>query len=282
MATIKAITLSDADGAQKYPRTYTKLVQNGDGEILDNIMLTSAKILPFRGYEVGLNDAAPEAVAPSGYTINYHSSRNMFFAVVDNVNYSNWGDGEQLLYNRGYSAREDNVYIHSNGNICVIKNGSMTTISTVGAYEEGALSANKFLPFSSINADLDVTLQMASITRSGEPILYIQEHNVFAVERVVQGITKYYPSWGTSADMTESLKYNNGNGTVGYNAREDNVYIAATNDMYVIIDGSVILVTNIGTMLNIACSSLEYEIAGVKANIDDLLLRVAALEAKLT
>lgn len=181
MATIKAITLSDADGAQKYPRTYTKLVQNGDGEILDNIMLTSAKILPF----------------------------------------------------------------------------------------------------SSINTDLDVTLQMASIIRSGEPILYIQEHNVFAVERVVQGITKYYPAWRTSADPTESLKYNNGNGTVGYNAREDNVYIAATNDMYVIINGTVTLVTNIGTMLNIARTSLESQIAEVKANIDDLLSRVAALEEQL-
>lgn len=140
------------------------------------------------------------------------------------------------------------------------------------------LTSAKILPFSEFNVDLDVTLQMASITRSGEPILYIQKHNVFAIEKNGD----YYPSWGTSADLTESIKYNNGNGTVGYTAREDNVYIAATNDMYVIIDGIVTLVTNIGTMLNIACSSLESQIAEVKANINNLLSRVEALEAQLT
>lgn len=140
------------------------------------------------------------------------------------------------------------------------------------------LTSAKILPFSSINVDLEVTLQTAGTPRSGEPIFYIQKHNVFAIEKNGD----YYPVWSTTADPTESARYNKGNAFSGFSAREDNVYITENNDMYVIINGITTLVTNIGTMLDIARTSLESQIEGVKADINNLLSRVAALEAKLT
>lgn len=51
MAKIKAVTLADKDGNLKYPRTYTKLVTNSDGEDLDTVL---------RDFSTGVTDAIVE------------------------------------------------------------------------------------------------------------------------------------------------------------------------------------------------------------------------------